>query len=175
MTDTKCKSDLAKAALLPFPKSGLPLSLCADASDFATGSVLQQYVDESWKPITFYSKKLNETQKAYSTNDRELLGIYLSVKHFKHLLEGNDFIIYTDHKPLTFAFQQKNDKASPRQQLQLQYTSEFPTSIRHILGKNNVVADALSRIEAINEIDYDAIAKEQVKDEELKQLMQNNS
>ncbi|GFU20321.1 retrovirus-related Pol polyprotein from transposon 17.6 [Nephila pilipes] len=129
MTDTKCKSDLAKAALLSFPKSGLPLSLCADASDFAIGSVLQQYVDESWKSIAFYSKKLNETQKAYSTYDRELLGIYLSVKHFKHLLEGNDFIIYTDHKPLTFAFQQKNDKASPRQQRQLQYISEFSTNI----------------------------------------------
>ncbi|GFU10853.1 retrovirus-related Pol polyprotein from transposon opus, partial [Nephila pilipes] len=34
------KSDLAKAALWSFPKSGLPLSLCADASDFAIGSVL---------------------------------------------------------------------------------------------------------------------------------------
>ncbi|GFT50352.1 retrovirus-related Pol polyprotein from transposon opus [Nephila pilipes] len=39
----QCKSDLAKAALLSYPKSGLPLSLCADASDFAIGSVLQQF------------------------------------------------------------------------------------------------------------------------------------
>ncbi|GFT68990.1 retrovirus-related Pol polyprotein from transposon opus [Nephila pilipes] len=53
----QCKSGLAKAALLSFKKFGLPLSLCADASDFAIGSVLQQYVDESWKPIAFYSKK----------------------------------------------------------------------------------------------------------------------
>ncbi|GFU13426.1 retrovirus-related Pol polyprotein from transposon opus [Nephila pilipes] len=44
-----------------------------------------------------------------------------------------------------------------------------------MLGKDNVVADALSRIKAINENNYDAIAKEQVKDEELKHLMQNNS
>ncbi|GBM75831.1 hypothetical protein AVEN_8437-1 [Araneus ventricosus] len=36
----KCKSDLAEAALLSFPKSGLPLSLCTDTSDFAVGSVL---------------------------------------------------------------------------------------------------------------------------------------
>ncbi|GFS68780.1 retrovirus-related Pol polyprotein from transposon 17.6 [Nephila pilipes] len=117
----QCKSDLAKAALYSFPKSGLPLSLCADASDFAIGSVLQQYADESWKQIAFFSNMLNETQKAYSTYDRELLRIYLSVKHFKHLMEENDFIIYTDHKPLTFAFQQKNDKALPREQRQLQY------------------------------------------------------
>ncbi|GFS65430.1 retrovirus-related Pol polyprotein from transposon opus [Nephila pilipes] len=130
----QCKSDLSKAALLSYPKFGMSLSLCADASDFAIGSVLQQ-----------------------------------------HLLEGNGFITYTDHKPLTFAFQQKNDKASPKQQRQLQYISEFSSHIRHILGKDNVVSYALSRIEAMNEINYDAIAKEQVKDEELKQLMQNNS
>ncbi|GFT43471.1 retrovirus-related Pol polyprotein from transposon opus [Nephila pilipes] len=43
----QCKSDLTKAALLSFPKSGLSLSLCADASDFAIGSVFQQYVDKS--------------------------------------------------------------------------------------------------------------------------------
>ncbi|GFT46445.1 retrovirus-related Pol polyprotein from transposon opus [Trichonephila clavipes] len=106
----KGKTDLAEAALLSFPRSGLPLSLCTDASDFAVGAVLQQLENEGWKPIAFYSKKLNETQTRYSTYDRELLGIYLSVKNFKHLLEGNDFVIYTDHKPLTFAFKQKMKK-----------------------------------------------------------------
>lgn len=171
----KCKADLAEAALLSFPRSGLPLSLCTDASDFAVGSVLQQYENESWKPIAFYSKKLNATQRAYSTYDRELLGIYLSVKHFKHLLEGNEFSIFTDHKPLTFAFLQKNEKASPRQLRQLQYISEFSTNIQHILGKDNVVADALSRIEAVSTIDYDSIAEKQLHDEELQQLMLNNS
>lgn len=170
----KCKADLAEAALLSFPKSGLPLSLCTDASDFAVGSVLQQYENQSWKPIAFYSKKLNDTQRRYSTYDRELLGIYLSVKHFKHLLEGNDFTIYTDHKPLTFAFQQKNEKASPRQLRHLQYISEFSTNIQHIQGKDNVVADALSRIESISTIDYDAVAEKQVHDKELQQLMQES-
>ncbi|GFW01920.1 hypothetical protein TNCV_3028911 [Trichonephila clavipes] len=110
----KCKTDLAEAALLSFPRSGLPLLLC---TDFAVGAVLQQLENEGWKPIAFYSRKLNETQTRYSTYDRELLGIYLSVKHFKYLLEGNDFVIYTDHKPLTFAFKQKNEKAN----YQLQY------------------------------------------------------
>ncbi|GFS92358.1 hypothetical protein TNCV_411131 [Trichonephila clavipes] len=100
----KCKTDLAEAALLSFPRSGLPLSLCTDASDFAVGAVLQQLENEGWKPIAFYFKKLNEAQTRYSTYDRELLGIYLSVKHFKHLLEGNDFVKNTDHKTLTFAF-----------------------------------------------------------------------
>ncbi|GFV26727.1 retrovirus-related Pol polyprotein from transposon opus [Trichonephila clavipes] len=171
----KCKTDLAEAALLSFPRSGLPLSLCTDASDFAVGAVLQQLENERWKPIAFYSKKLNETQTRYSTYDRELLGIYLSVKHFKHLLEGNDFVIYTDHKPLTFAFKQKNEKASPRQQRQLQYISEFSCNIQHVLGKDNVVADALSRIHSISEINFEEIAEEQTTDEELQILLHNNS
>ncbi|GFQ70669.1 retrovirus-related Pol polyprotein from transposon opus, partial [Trichonephila clavata] len=47
----QCKSELAKAALLSFPKSGVPLSLCCDASDFAIGSVLQQ-TDVSTSPST---------------------------------------------------------------------------------------------------------------------------
>ncbi|GFU76012.1 retrovirus-related Pol polyprotein from transposon opus [Trichonephila clavipes] len=171
----KCKADLAEAALLSFPRSGLPLSFCTDASDFAVGAVLQQLENEGWKPIAFYSKKLNETQTRYSTYDRELLGIYLSVKYFKHLLEGNDFVIYTDHKPLTFAFKQKNEKASPRQQRQLQYISEFSCNIQHVLGKDNVVADALPRIDSISEINFEEIAEEQTTDEELQQLLHNNS
>ncbi|GFY06854.1 retrovirus-related Pol polyprotein from transposon opus [Trichonephila clavipes] len=171
----KCKTDLAEAALLSFPRSGLPLSLCTDASDFAVGAVLQQLENEGWKPIIFYSKRLNETQTRYSTYDRELLGIYLSLKHFEHLLEGNDFVTYTDHKPLTFSFKQKKEKASPRQQRQLQYISEFSCKIQHILGKDNIVADTLSRIESISEINFDAIAKEQTRDEELQQLLHSNS
>ncbi|GFT86667.1 integrase catalytic domain-containing protein [Trichonephila clavipes] len=97
------------------------------------------------------------------------------MKHFKHLLEGNDFVIYTDHKPLTFAFKQKNEKASPRQQRQLQYISEFSCNIQHVLGKDNVVADALSRIDSISEINFEEIAEEQTTDEELQKLLHNNS
>ncbi|GFV60054.1 uncharacterized protein K02A2.6 [Trichonephila clavipes] len=61
----KCKTDLAEAALLSLPRSGLPLSLCTDASDFSVGAVLQQLENESWKPIAFYSKKLNEIQTRF--------------------------------------------------------------------------------------------------------------
>ncbi|GFW70616.1 retrovirus-related Pol polyprotein from transposon opus [Trichonephila clavipes] len=109
----KCKTDLAEAALLSFPRSGLPLSLCTDASDFAVGAVLQQLENEGWKPIAFYSKKLNETQTS--------------------------------------------------------------CNIQHVLGKDNVVADALSRIDSISEINFEEIAEEQTTDEELQQLLHNNS
>ncbi|GBM12232.1 Retrovirus-related Pol polyprotein from transposon 17.6, partial [Araneus ventricosus] len=166
----KCKNDLAKATLLSFPNSELPLSLFTDALDTAIGAVLQQDENSAWQPIAFYSKKLNDTQQNYSTYDRELLGIYLSVKHFKHYLEGRTFTIYTDHKPLTFAFHQKLDKAAPIQARQLNYISQFSTDIKYIKGENNIVADTLSRVTEVSSIDYDQIADAQIQDEELKIL-----
>ncbi|GBN53152.1 Transposon Ty3-I Gag-Pol polyprotein [Araneus ventricosus] len=160
----KCKNDLANATLLSFPNSELPLSLFTDASDTAIGAVLQQYENSTWQPIAFYSKKLNDTQQNYSTYDRELLGIYLSVKHFKRYLEGRAFTIYTDHKPLIFAFHQKLDKAAARQARQLNYISQFSTDIKYIKGENNIVADTLSRLTEVSSIDCDQIADAQTQD-----------
>lgn len=65
------------------------------------------------------------------------------------MLEGRSSHIYTDHKPLTFAFRQKLDKASPRQARQLDYIGQFTTDVRHISGTDNVTADLLSRIQLV--------------------------
>ncbi|UYV70202.1 hypothetical protein LAZ67_7002164, partial [Cordylochernes scorpioides] len=58
----KCKQALANTALLAYPDTELPISLCTDASDRAVGSVLQQLDNNNWKPIAFFSKKLNPAQ-----------------------------------------------------------------------------------------------------------------
>ncbi|UYV83674.1 hypothetical protein LAZ67_23002033, partial [Cordylochernes scorpioides] len=171
----KCKQALANTALLAYPDTELPISLCTDASDRAVGSVLQQLDNNNWKPIAFFSKKLNPAQCNYSTYDRELLAIYLSIKFFKHLLEAREFTILTDHKPLIYAFKQKNEKASPRQLRHLQYISQFSTDIKYIKGTDNIVADALSRVVAITTIDYEEIAKEQTGDSELQNLISKNT
>ena len=89
------------------------------------------------------------------------------------MVEGRDFIIFTDHKPLTFAFQQKADKCSPRQFRHLNFIGQFATDIRHISGSENVMADAFSRIEAIsNGIDFSALAESQKEDQELIHYLQ---
>jgi len=79
------------------------------------GAVLEQYQEESWKSLGFFSKKLSKTQQRYSTYDRELLAIYSALKFSRHLVEGRQVTIMTDHKPLQYAFQQPLDKASERQ------------------------------------------------------------
>jgi hypothetical protein len=68
------------------------------------GAVLQQRVDNAWQPLAF-SRKLNPAQSKYSAYDRVL--VYEVVKHFRHMLEARHFIIFADHKPITYAFQQK--------------------------------------------------------------------
>ena len=111
---------------------------------------------------------MSSAQRKYSAYDRELLAIYTAVKRFRHALEGRHFIIYTDHKPLTYAFKQNPDKCSPRQFRHLDYIGQFTTDIRYIKGPDNNVADALSRIEAIGmSVDRRTLAAAQESDDEL--------
>ena len=124
-----------------------------DASDITVGAVLQQEVNNQWHPIAFFSKKLTPAETRYSTFDRELLAICLAVKHFQHFVEGWDFHILTDHKPLTFALKSHHNH-TPRQLRHLDFISQFTNDIRHVKGIDNCVVDALSCIE-INAIHTD--------------------
>lgn len=171
-----CKRSLSEAALLTHPIPGAHLAIMCDASDRAVGAVLQQRSGDVWQPLSFFSKKLNPAQQKYSAYDKELTAIYLAVKHFLHMVEGREFTIYTDHKPLTFAYQQKPEKCSPRQFRHLEYVGQYTTDIRHISGHDNVVADSLSRIDALSaSLDYEALAKSQTQDDEIQQYLKPNS
>lgn len=174
----QCKQALANTTLLAHPKQSVSYALMVDASNTAVGAAVQQLAPEGWQPLGFFSHKLSPAQTKYSAYDRELLSAYLAVKHFRHLLEGQQFVIFTDHKPLTFAFQQKPEKSSPRQTRQLSYIGEFTTNIQHIAGKSNVVADTLSRVNTISlptPISYDELAKGQQEDNELQKLLQSTT
>lgn len=171
----KCKTDLVNAAILTFPEQGKKLSIAVDASDVAVGGVLQQGEQNDSKPISFFSTKLTPTEKRYSAYDRELLAIYKGVKHFRHFLEGRDFTIFTDHRPLTFAFAQKPEKCTPRQCRQLDFISQFTTDIRYIKGIENSPADALSRIASVTRAEFNAksLQQAQEQDNELQNLKEN--
>ena len=110
----------------------------------------------------------------YATYDRELLAIYSSIKYFRHLVEGRNFTIYTDHKPLIFAFRQKQDKFLPWQFRYLDFIAQYSTDIRYLKGSENCVADAFSRINAltsINTVSDEEIALAQANDSELQSLL----
>ncbi|GFX13786.1 retrovirus-related Pol polyprotein from transposon 17.6 [Trichonephila clavipes] len=170
----RCKQALADAALLAHPSPSAPLALHVDASDYAIGGALHQVVDSELQPLAFFSRKLTSSEKSYSAYDRELLAMYSAIQHFRYMLEARDFTVFTDHKPLTYAFRQKSDKCSPRQIRQLDFISQFTTNIVHIPGSDNIAADVLSRVSAItfpSQIDYDCIAETQQTDQELHTLI----
>nr|VZI04021.1 unnamed protein product [Spirometra erinaceieuropaei] len=162
----RIKTSLADATLLTNPAPEAPLSLMVDSSTVAVGAVLQQHINDSTRPLAFFSKKLSPAETRYSTFGRELLAICLAVKHFRHFLEGRDFTIFTDHKPLTFAIRSDSGKYNPREISHLDYISQFTTDIRHIDGPKNAVADMLSRpflsaFHLSHGIDLGAMAAEQ--------------
>ena len=101
--------------------------------------------------MAYFSKKLRPLEVKYSAFDRELLAVYLGIRHFRHYLEGRNFPIFTDHRPLTFAMAKSSEPWSHRQARHLEYISQYSTDIRYAAGADNAVADALSRA-AIEEI-----------------------
>ncbi|GFX54010.1 hypothetical protein TNCV_1155411 [Trichonephila clavipes] len=172
------KRKICKATVLVHPSENAHISLMVDASNDGIGAVVQQLEHGVWKPLSFFSRKLTVAPKRYSTYDRELLAAYSSVKYFKHFLESRNFTIITNHKPLIYAFRQKLDKATPRQQRHLEYIAQFTVDIQHVPGKDNIIADALSQIDKLHlqpTIDYEGIAKAQETDEELKEILSSHN
>ena len=139
------KEALANATMLHHPDPSLPLSLTTDASDVAIGAVIEQRGPQGWEPLAFFSKKLSDSQQKWSPYDRELHAVHKAVRHFKHMVEGRSFTIYTDHQSLVPSMAKKTEAQTARQANQLSEISEYSTDIRYLEGKSNVVADALSR------------------------------
>lgn len=145
------KNLLHDAVSLSFYNPSAPLALTTDASDVAVAAVLEQLVDDHWQPLGFHSHKLSSAESNYDTFDRELLAIKLAIDKFHFLLEGRTFSVYTDHKPLTTALTSATVR-SPRRSRHLSFISEYTSDIRHVSGKDNAPADALSRVAAVSSL-----------------------
>ncbi|CAL8105367.1 unnamed protein product [Calicophoron daubneyi] len=164
------KAALAGVTRVTHYQPEAPVSLTTDASDKAVGAVLQQFVNHAWEPLAFFSRRLRPTESRYSTFGRELLAVYLAIRHFRHILEGRPFTVFTDHKPLVAAIRSSSDKYTPREIRHLDYITQFTSDIRHVSGDRNPVADALSRINSLSStftIDLQAMANAQLTDSEL--------
>ncbi len=107
-----------------------------DASADHVGAALQQWRSAApdWQPLAFFSKKLEPAQMRYSAFDRELFACVAGIRHFRYMLEGRPFTIYTNHKPLTFALGKVSELWMAMQSRRLSYVAEFSTDIRHIPG-----------------------------------------
>ena len=141
------KKALDQATMLHHPVQGAQTSLTSDALDTAVGAVLEQKLAGKWRPLAFFSRQLRKPERKYATFDKELLGIFLVIKHFRYFLEGQKFTVFTDHGPIVGALHKSSEPSSARQARQLATIAEATTDIQYIDGKDNVVADTLSRVE----------------------------
>ncbi len=141
------KAALAAAVTLAHPSPSAELGLMVDASSTHVGAALQQRRGGGvWEPLGFFSRKLNTAQSKYSVFDRELWAVFSGIRFFRFMLEGREFTVYTDHKPLTSALKRVSEPWTARQQRHLSYIAEFTSDLRQIAGVSNMVADTLSRL-----------------------------
>jgi hypothetical protein len=143
-TFNKCKIILTSSHVLQYPDFSKPFILTTDASNFAIGAVLSQGPIGQDRPVAYASRTLTKSEENYSVIEKEFLAITWGCKYFRPYLFGKRFTLFTDHKPLTYMFSLKdpNDKML-RWRLRLQ---EFDYDVKYRPGKQNIVADGLSRI-----------------------------
>ncbi len=135
---------LSSDSILIMPDFEKLFVLATDASNYAYGAVLQQLVNEVLRPVAYYSKSLTLAQRNYSTSEREMLAVVMSVEHFHSYLFGRDFDIHTDHLPLVWIMH-KRDKASRLARWTIRLAN-YTFRIIYKPGKDNGNADALSRL-----------------------------
>ena len=132
--------------ILLAPDTKRQFELMVDSSEQTMGAVLMQKgEDGDLHPVAYYSKKFLTYQRNYSTVEKEALGLVSALIHFEVYLRhpAHEVVVHTDHNPLVFL---QNTKGKNQRLLRWSLLlQEFPLKIVHVSGKDNVLADTLSR------------------------------
>ncbi|XP_056136247.1 uncharacterized protein K02A2.6-like [Lampris incognitus] len=146
----KSKGLLNSAAVLVHYSADRDVILSCDASPYGVGAVLSQRMEDgSERPVGFMSHTLSPVEKGYSQLDKEGLAVIFGIQKFRKYLYGRAFTIYTDHKPLSYLFNEKKpipQMGSPRVQRWAVYLSAYEYKMLYKPGKQHANADAFSRL-----------------------------
>lgn len=135
---------LKSPTVLAYPDFSKPFRVTVDASTFACGAVLSQLHGDEDRPIAYISKAFKKGELNKPIIEKELMAIHFAITSFRPYIYGTQFDVMSDHRPLVYLYG-LNDPSSKLTRIRLEL-EEYNFTVHHIKGKDNVVADALSRI-----------------------------
>jgi hypothetical protein len=133
------KEKLCGAPLLALPNFSKTFEIECDASGIGIGAVLMQ----KKRPTTYFSEKLNRAALNYPISDKELYALVRALETWQHYLWPKEFVIHTDHESLKHL--KGEGKLNRRHAQWMEFIETFAYVIKYKQGKENIVADALSR------------------------------
>nr|KYP58009.1 Transposon Ty3-G Gag-Pol polyprotein [Cajanus cajan] len=133
------KDKLTHAPLLALLDFSRTFELECDASRVGIGVILIQ----GGHPVAYFSEKLKGASLNYPTYDKEFYALVRALQTWEHYLIPKEFVIHSDHESLKYLRGQ--GKLNKRHAKWVKFLEQFPYVIKYKKGKNNVVADALSR------------------------------
>lgn len=133
----KIYEDIKKGIQLYYPDLNKDFFINTDASDHGFGAILYQEKGI----VAMHSKKLLETQKRYTTTEKEMYAIFYSIKYWSGLIKGSKITVHTDNKNILYDTADYSKKTE-RWKAAL---SEFNIEYKYLKGTENLVADELSR------------------------------
>ena len=148
------------APILAYPEPNKEYLLETDALKLRLGAVLfQKQSDGRYHPVAFRSRALHSVEVNYHSTKLEFLAMKWSPEHFQTYLLGRHFKVCTDNNPLTYFLTSPNMDAMKQRWINELVKYDF--SLKYQKGKNNTVADALSRIseECLSDEEGDKVLK----------------
>ena len=147
------KTALTEAPVLAYADFTQPFLLETDASSKGLGAVLSQKKEDGrFHPVAYGSRSLAKEEKNYHSTKLEFLALYWAItQHFKDYLWGRAFTVRTDNNPLTYIMSSGHLDATRHRWVG--NLASYTFDIEYQKGKNNVVADALSRYVSVEDAD----------------------
>ncbi|XP_072169474.1 uncharacterized protein [Diadema setosum] len=117
-----------------------------DASNRAVGAVLSQEINGSEQPVAFASYTLTDTERKYSTREREAHACIFTREHWHNYVFGRKFTLRTDHQALTTLLATSGSGHKPLRIYRLSdRLHQYNFDVEYLAGSHNHVADMLSR------------------------------
>ncbi|TYK22583.1 reverse transcriptase [Cucumis melo var. makuwa] len=142
-TAFKTNEGLFEWLVMPFGLSNAPSTFMRLMNQILVEPVLELSYLKRAIPIEYFSEKLSPSRQTWSTCEQEMYALIRALKQWKHYLLSKEFLLITDHFSLKYFQAQKSiNKMHARW---ISFLQRFDFVIKHKFGKENRVADALSR------------------------------